>query len=47
MLKGYTRLDEHLATGVQNNVPKKGLVRKWPRNKTGLKGGTLGHIELG
>ena len=44
MLKGYTRLEEYLATGVQNNVPKKGLVRKWPRNKTGLKGGTLGHV---
>ena len=44
MLKGYTELAEHLATGVQNDVPKKGLAQKWPRNKTGLKGGTLGLV---
>ena len=45
MLKGYTELEEHLATGVQNDVPKKGLDQKWLRNKTGLKGGTLSHIH--
>ena len=41
MLKGYTRLKEYLATGVQNDVPKKGLVQKWLRDKTGSKGGAL------
>ena len=44
MLKGYTELAEHLATGVQNDVPKKGLDQKWPSNKTGLQRGTLGHV---
>lgn len=28
MLKGYTELEEYLATGVQNDVPKKGLGPK-------------------
>ena len=46
MLKGYTRLEEHFATGVQNDVPKKGLAHKWPRNKTGLKGGTLSLVYM-
>ena len=48
MLKGYTELEEHLATGVQNDVPKKGLDQKRPSNKTGSKGGTLGpYIKIG
>ena len=42
MLKGYTELEEYLATGVQNDVPKKGWDQKRPSYKTGSKGGTLG-----